>query len=84
MNAETGNEPESPKRRGRIPQSAWPQILERYRAGATLSAIAREFECTPSAISYIVRKADASAALPPGEGAAADPGEGEGAGSEHA
>ncbi len=55
-----GGEQESPKRRGRIPQSAWPQILERYRAGATLSAIAREFECTPSAISYIVRKAEAS------------------------
>ncbi|WP_051340703.1 hypothetical protein [Azospirillum halopraeferens] len=60
MNAETGTEAESPKRRGRIPQSAWPRILERYRAGATLSAIAREFECTPSAISYIVRKAEAS------------------------
>ncbi|HYG88874.1 MAG TPA: helix-turn-helix domain-containing protein, partial [Azospirillum sp.] len=55
-----GGEQESPKRRGRIPQSAWPQILERYRAGATLSAIAREFECTPSAISYIVRKAEAA------------------------
>ncbi|WP_044563830.1 hypothetical protein [Azospirillum sp. B4] len=34
---------DAPKRRGRIPQSAWPSILERYRAGATLSAIAREF-----------------------------------------
>ncbi|WP_448189794.1 hypothetical protein [Azospirillum sp. sgz301742] len=55
-----GGEQDSPKRRGRIPQSAWPQILERYRGGATLSAIAREFECTPSAISYIVRKAEAS------------------------
>lgn len=55
-----GAEQDSPKRRGRIPQSAWPQILERYRAGATLSAIAREFECTPSAISYIVRKAEAA------------------------
>jgi transposase-like protein len=60
MNAEAGSEPEAPKKRGRIPQSAWPQILERYRAGATLSAIAREFSCTPSAISYIVRKAEAS------------------------
>ena len=57
-----GGEQDSPKRRGRIPQSAWPQILERYRAGATLSAIAREFECTPSAISYIVRKAEAGGA----------------------
>lgn len=60
MTSETGNEAESPRRRGRIPQSAWPQILERYRTGATLSAIAREFECTPSAISYIVRKAEAA------------------------
>ncbi len=60
MNAETGTEPEAPKKRGRIPQSAWPQILERYRSGATLSAIAREFECTPSAISYIIRKAEAA------------------------
>lgn len=60
MNAEAGSEPESPKKRGRIPQSAWPQILERYRSGATLSAIAREFSCTPSAISYIVRKAEAA------------------------
>ncbi len=68
MNAETGNEsdsPESPKRhRGRIPQSAWPQILQRHRAGATLSAIAREFDCTPSAISYIVRKAEAVGVAP--------------------
>ncbi|PGH58456.1 hypothetical protein CRT60_04655 [Azospirillum palustre] len=60
MNSETGSEPESPKKRGRIPQSAWPQILDRYRSGATLSAIAREFECTPSAISYIIKKAEAA------------------------
>ncbi len=64
MNADSGNEADSslsPKRqRGRIPQSAWSRILQRYRAGATLSAIAREFDCTPSAISYIVRKAEAT------------------------
>lgn len=78
MNAETGTEPEAPKKRGRIPQSAWPQILERYRSGATLSAIAREFECTPSAISYIIRKAEAAggagedAAEAPAEAAAAE------------
>jgi len=64
MSAEAGTEPEAPKRRGRIPQSAWPHILERHRAGATLSAIAREFDCTPSAISYIVRKAEASGIEP--------------------
>ncbi|MCW2236951.1 helix-turn-helix domain-containing protein [Azospirillum canadense] len=78
MNAETGTEPEAPKKRGRIPQSAWPQILERYRSGATLSAIAREFECTPSAISYIIRKAEAAGgagedtAEAPAESAAAE------------
>lgn len=54
------DETEKEKRRGRIPQSAWPGILERYKAGATLSALAREFNCTPSAISYIVRKAEAA------------------------
>ena len=53
------DETDKEKRRGRIPQSAWPGILERYKAGATLSALAREFNCTPSAISYIVRKAEA-------------------------
>ncbi len=70
LNAETEGDAESPKRRGRIPQTAWPRILERHRAGATLSAIAREFDCTPSAISYIVRKAEAA-------GLSADAGVGE-------
>ncbi|CAK0774568.1 Helix-turn-helix domain-containing protein [uncultured Gammaproteobacteria bacterium] len=51
-------ETDQPKKRGRIPQTAWPRILERYRAGVTLSAIAREFDCTPGAISYIIRKAE--------------------------
>jgi hypothetical protein len=49
---------DGPKRRGRIPQSAWPRILDMHRSGVTLTAIAREFDCTPSAISYIVRKAE--------------------------
>lgn len=75
MNAETGSEPESPKKRGRIPQSAWPQILERYRSGATLSAIAREFECTPSAISYIIKKAEAASGQ--GDAAHGDDGQGD-------
>ncbi|MEO0392058.1 MAG: hypothetical protein AAF213_02295 [Pseudomonadota bacterium] len=47
------------KRRGRrIPQTAWPGILQQYQRGATLTAIAKEFDCTPSAISYIVNKAE--------------------------
>lgn len=60
MSADTDTEADSPKKRGRIPQSEWPGILERHRNGTTLSAIAREFDCTPSAISYIVKKAEAA------------------------
>ncbi|QJE73030.1 hypothetical protein HHL28_07975 [Aerophototrophica crusticola] len=75
MTAEPENDSESPKRRGRIPQTAWPRILERYKAGATLSAIAREFDCTPSAISYIVRKAEAAGVG--AEGGEAAPAQGE-------
>lgn len=67
LNAETDGDVDSPKRRGRIPQSAWPRILERHKAGVTLSAIAREFDCTPSAISYIVRKAEAAGLSAEGE-----------------
>lgn len=74
LNAENEGDAESPKRRGRIPQSAWPRILERHKAGVTLSAIAREFDCTPSAISYIVRKAEAAGLSPEeGEGPAPTP-----------
>lgn len=82
MNAETGSEPEAPKKRGRIPQSAWPQILERYRSGATLSAIAREFECTPSAISYIIRKAEAASEKDVAVEGAAESGAAEGGAAE--
>lgn len=47
------------KRRGRrIPQTAWPGILQQYQRGATLTKIADDFDCTPSAISYIVKKAE--------------------------
>jgi len=82
LTADTESETETPKRRGRIPQSAWPRILERYKAGTTLSAIAREFDCTPSAISYIVRKAEAAGLNPdgePGETARATAPDGDGA-----
>jgi len=64
ISADTAPDVDAPRRRGRIPQSAWPQILERHRAGDTLSAIARQFDCTPSAISYIVRKAEAAGIEP--------------------
>lgn len=51
---------DAPRRRGRIPQTAWPRILELHRGGTTLTAIAKEFDCTPSAISYILKKAEAA------------------------
>lgn len=50
---------QKPKRRGRrIPQTVWPGILQKYQLGSTLTAIAEEFDCTPSAISYIVKRAE--------------------------
>lgn len=58
--APPGAEGEAPRRRGRIPQSAWPRILELHRQGTTLTGIAKEFDCTPSAISYILKKAEAA------------------------
>ena len=67
IGTEPANEGDGPRRRGRIPQSAWPRILEMYKGGATLSAIAREFECTPSAISYIIRKAESGEGDAPAE-----------------
>ena len=49
----------TPRRRGRrIKQTAWPGILKLYQDGATLTAIARIYDCTPSAICYIVKKAE--------------------------
>ncbi|CAK0772768.1 Helix-turn-helix domain-containing protein [Azospirillaceae bacterium] len=63
MHSDSAAESDMPKKRGRIPQSAWPRILERHKAGVTLSALAREFDCTPSAISYIVRKAEAASRI---------------------
>jgi hypothetical protein len=43
-------------KRGKIPQSDWPRIMARYEAGETLSSIARTYDCSPPAISYIVSR----------------------------
>ncbi|HWD58008.1 MAG TPA: hypothetical protein VG308_07000 [Stellaceae bacterium] len=57
-------------KRGKIPQSDWPLIMARYEQGETLSSIARTYDCSPPAISYIVSRsrgksaADASAPSP--------------------
>src|SRR5713101_4338689 len=60
-------------KRGKIPQQDWPSIIKRYEAGETLSSIARTYDCSPPAISYIVsrsraREATAEGAMPGANG----------------
>src|SRR5690349_1924573 len=55
---------ERSSKRGKIPQQDWPSIIKRYEAGETLASIARTYDCSPPAISYILsrsRARDASA-----------------------
>src|SRR6266851_9765130 len=57
-------------KRGKIPQSDWPLIMARYEAGETLSSIARTYDCSPPAISYVIsrsraRHLDGETAPPP-------------------
>lgn len=55
-------------RRGKIPQSDWPLIMARYEKGETLASIARTYDCSPPAISYIVSRSKArrpAAEIPP-------------------
>jgi hypothetical protein len=47
---------EKSNKRGKIPQSDWPQIMARYEAGETLASIARTYDCSPPAISYVVSR----------------------------
>ena len=47
---------EKSSKRGKIPQSDWPLIMARYDAGETLASIARTYDCSPPAISYIVSR----------------------------
>ena len=63
---------EKSSKRGKIPQSDWPLIMARYEAGETLASIARTYDCSPPAISYVVSRSRArqpapeTAAQPPG------------------
>jgi len=50
---------EKSNKRGKIPQSDWPLIMTRYEAGETLSSIARTYDCSPPAISYVVSRSRA-------------------------
>src|SRR5438552_2552250 len=61
---------EKSSKRGKIPQSDWPLIMARYEAGETLSSIARTYDCSPPAISYVIsrsraRHPDGETARPP-------------------
>ena len=47
---------EKSSKRGKIPQTDWPQIMARYEAGETLASIARTYDCSAPAISYIVSR----------------------------
>jgi hypothetical protein len=47
---------EKSSKRGKIPQQDWPSIISRYEAGETLASIARTYDCSPPAISYIVSR----------------------------
>ena len=52
-------EMEKSSKRGKIPQSDWPLIMSRYEAGETLASIARTYDCSPPAISYVVSRSRA-------------------------
>src|SRR5437667_5557876 len=47
---------ERSSKRGKIPQQDWPSIMARYEAGETLASIARTYDCSEPAISYVVSR----------------------------
>ena len=67
---------EKSSKRGKIPQSDWPLIMARYDAGETLASIARTYDCSPPAISYVVSRSRArqpGAESPPKPPSASEP-----------
>jgi hypothetical protein len=50
---------ERSSKRGKIPRLDWPSIIKRYEAGETLASIARTYDCSPPAISYILSRSRA-------------------------
>jgi hypothetical protein len=62
---------EKSSKRGKIPPQDWPSIISRYQAGETLASIARTYDCSPPAISYIVSRSRARNAAAGGPGVAA-------------
>jgi hypothetical protein len=64
---------EKSSKRGKIPQTDWPLIVARYEAGETLASIARTYDCSPPAISYVVSRNREQAANDASSAAAAEP-----------
>jgi hypothetical protein len=64
---------EKSSKRGKIPQADWPLIMARYEAGETLSSIARTYDCSPPAISYIVSRSRGKPANEPPASAVSEP-----------
>lgn len=65
---------EKSSKRGKIPQRDWPSIIKRYEAGETLASIARTYDCSPPAISYIVSRTRAREINGEGSAEAPEPG----------
>lgn len=63
---------EKTSKRGKIPQQDWPSIISRYETGETLASIARTYDCSPPAISYIVSRTRARGAPADGAGPKAE------------
>jgi hypothetical protein len=57
--------------KGKIPRAEWPSILDRHKAGATFAEIAHSYDCTASAIRYVVKRASAARAPQANETASA-------------
>jgi hypothetical protein len=62
---------ERSSKRGKVPQQDWPSIIKRYEAGETLASIARTYDCSPPAISYILSRSRARDATVDGTGQSA-------------
>lgn len=60
---------EKSSKRGKIPPQDWPSIITRYQSGETLASIARTYDCSPPAISYIVSRSRARNAAAEAQGA---------------
>jgi hypothetical protein len=61
---------EKSSKRGKIPPQDWPSIISRYQTGETLASIARTYDCSPPAISYIVSRSRSRKAAAGGPSAA--------------